>query len=36
MFYPITIGAALTTASTAFASLKRAFQTGRDKDVKAQ
>ena len=30
MFDPITIGAALTTASTAFAGLKKAFQTGRD------
>ena len=30
MFDPITIGAALTTASTAFAGLKRAFQAGRD------
>ena len=30
MFDPITIGACLTTASTAFAGLKRAFQAGRD------
>ena len=30
MFDPITIGAALTTASTAFAGLKKAFQAGRD------
>ncbi len=30
MFDPITIGAALTTASTAFAGVKRAFQAGRD------
>ena len=30
MFDPITKGACLTTASTAFAGLKRAFQAGRD------
>ena len=30
MFDPITIGACLTTASTAFAGLKKAFQAGRD------
>ena len=30
MFDPITIGACLTTASTAFSGLKRAFQAGRD------
>ena len=30
MFDPITIGAALTTASTAFSGLKRAFAAGRD------
>ena len=30
MFDPITIGSALTTASTAFAGLKKAFQAGRD------
>ena len=30
MFDPITIGAALATASTAFSGLKRAFQAGRD------
>ena len=30
MFDPITIGACLTTASTAFSGLKKAFQAGRD------
>ena len=30
MFDPITIGASLTTASTAFSGLKKAFQAGRD------
>ena len=34
MFDPITIGACLTTASTAFSGLKRAFQAGRDIEQK--
>ena len=36
MFDPITISAAVTTASTAFAGIKRAFQAGRDLESMSQ
>ena len=36
MFDPITISAAVTTASTAFAGIKRAFQAGRDLESMTQ
>ena len=36
MFDPITISAAVSTASTAFAGIKRAFQAGRDLESMSQ